>query len=293
MELKKSNRSQTRARIALQGPSGSGKTYSSLLLAYGICKDWNKIAIIDTESGSSDLYSALGPYNVLMLGAPFTPERYIEAIDECERSGMDVIVIDSLSHEWEGAGGILDIHSQMVGNSFTNWAKLTPKHNAMIQRILQSGKHIIATVRSKQDYVLSEKNGKSTPEKIGLKGIQKDGYEFEFTTVFELDINNNISCTKDRTEVFKSQTTFKIDQTTGEKIMKWCKEAEPHSKAEAEALIDNCGSIDELNNLYRQTPFIREYVQLFNNKAYYLRLQRDAVNKINRIQNGKQEKQHQ
>jgi archaellum biogenesis ATPase FlaH len=138
MELRKSNRSQAKIRIALQGASGTGKTYSSLLVAYGLCKNWSKIAVIDTENQSADLYSHLGDYNVLILQPPFTPERYIQAIDACEKSEMEVIIIDSLSHEWDGSGGILDIHSKMAGNSFTNWSKLTPRHNALIQKILHS-----------------------------------------------------------------------------------------------------------------------------------------------------------
>ena len=111
MELRKTNRSQAKIRLALQGPSGSGKTYSSLLIAYGLCKDWNKIAVIDTENKSADLYAHLGEYNVITLTAPFSPERYIEAIETCEQEGIEVIIIDSLSHEWEGDGGILDTHS--------------------------------------------------------------------------------------------------------------------------------------------------------------------------------------
>lgn len=293
MELRKSNRSQARIRMALQGPSGSGKTYSALLLAYGLCKDWNKIAVIDTENHSADLYSHLGNYNVLTLNAPFTPERYIEAIDKCESAGMDVIVIDSISHEWEGDGGILDIHSQMVGNSFTNWSKLTPRHNALVQRILTSGKHIIATVRSKQEYVLSEKNGKNIPEKVGMKGVQRDGLEYDFTLVFELDINHNVNCTKDRTQLFSNKLTFKIDESIGEKIMKWCKEAEPHSEKEVEELINACNTIDELNNLYKQTPFVRSYTQMLNQKAYLLRLKRDTDKKLKYLQNGKAEKHEQ
>ncbi len=169
MQLRKSNRSQAKIRIALQGASGSGKTYSSLLLAYGLCQNWNKIAVIDTENQSADLYSHLGQYNVLTLLPPFSPERYMEAIATCEVSGMEVIILDSLSHEWEGEGGILDIHGSMAGNSFTNWAKITPRHNALVQKILHSGAHVIATVRSKQDYVITEKNGKQVPEKVGLK----------------------------------------------------------------------------------------------------------------------------
>jgi hypothetical protein len=195
MELKKTNRSSARIRVALQGTSGSGKSYSSLLLAYGLCKDWKKIAVIDSEHQSSTLYSHLGEYNVLNLSAPYTPERYIEAIDTCEKAGMEVIVVDSLSHEWEGDGGILDMHSQLAGNSFTNWSKLTPRHNALVQKILTSNCHIIATVRSKQDYVITEKNGKQVPEKVGMKGVQRDGLEYDFTLFFELDIYNNATCT--------------------------------------------------------------------------------------------------
>lgn len=289
MELRKSNRKQARIRLAMQGPSGSGKTYSSLLLAYGICKDWSRIAVIDTENHSADLYSHLGDYNVLTLSAPFTPERYIEAIDKCENAGMDVIIIDSISHEWEGEGGILEIHSNMVGNSFTNWSKLTPRHNNLVQRILSSGKHIIATVRSKQEYVLSDKNGKSVPEKVGMKGVQRDGLEYDFTIVFELDINHNAICTKDRTQLFSNKASIKINELTGESIMKWCKEAEPHSEEEASTLINACKTIDELNTLYKQTPFIRQYAMLLNNKAYNLRLQRDIDNKSKHLQNGKAE----
>jgi len=267
MELRKSNRSQARIRMALQGPSGSGKTYSALLLAYGLCKDWNKIAVIDTENHSADLYSHLGNYNVLTLNAPFTPERYIEAIDACERAGMDVICIDSLSHMWEGEGGILDIHSQMVGNSFTNWSKLTPRHNALIQRILKSGKHVIATVRSKQDYVLSEKNGKTVPEKVGMKPISRENLEYDFTIVFELDINHNVNCTKDRTQLFRNKVTFKIDQSIGDVIAKWCKEGEGFSQDEIYKMIRACKTLEELNHLYKHQPSVRSYSAELNHRA--------------------------
>ena len=159
-QLRKAQRKQSRMKLGIQGPSGSGKTYSSLLLAYGLIEDWSKVAVIDTENHSSELYSHLGGYNVLTLKEPFSPERYIEAIETCEKAGMEVIIIDSISHEWEGNGGILEVHSKMTGNSFTNWHKVTPRHNAFVQKILQSSAHIIATIRSKQSFVLSEKNGK-------------------------------------------------------------------------------------------------------------------------------------
>jgi hypothetical protein len=267
MELKQSNRNQARIRIAVQGVSRSGKSYSSLLLAYGICQDWRRIAVIDTEHQSAYLYSHLGEYNVLNLTAPYTPERYIEAITTCEKAGMDVIIIDSLSHNWDGDGGILDIHANMAGNSFTNWSKVTPRFNALVQKILSSGSHIIATIRSKQDYVITEKNGKSVPEKVGMKGVQRDGLEYDYTIVFELDIYNNVNCTKDRTQLFNSRIAFKIDDTTGKKIMQWCKDGEGYQTKELEEMIRSCKTIDELNNLYKNQPHVRKLSAELNHRA--------------------------
>ena len=163
MELRNATRKQAKIKLALQGPAGSGKTYSALLLAFGLTNAWNNIAIIDTENHSADLYAHLGNFNVLSLDKPFSPERYIEAIELCEKAGMEVIILDSITHEWDGSGGILDVHQAMTGNSFTNWSKVTPRHNAFVQKFLQSECHIIATIRTKQDYVLSEKNGKMVP----------------------------------------------------------------------------------------------------------------------------------
>jgi len=222
MEIRKSERRQVKIKLGIQGPSGSGKTFSSLLIAYGLTGNWSKIAVIDTENYSADLYAHLGNYNVLTLSAPFTPERYIEAIKICEEAGMEVIIIDSVSHEWEGVGGILETHSNMMGNSFTNWSKLTPRHNAFIQALLQSPAHIIASIRAKQDYVLNERNGKYVPEKVGLKGVTREGMDYEFTIVFDLDIKHYASATKDRTGLFMDKPHFVITDKTGERIKSWC-----------------------------------------------------------------------
>lgn len=271
MELRKSSRSSAKIRIAVQGCSGSGKTYSSLLLGYGLCKDWKKIAVIDTEHQSADLYSHLGEYFVLNLTAPYTPERYIEAISTCEKAGMEVIIIDSISHEWEADGGILDIHSQMAGNSFTNWSKITPRHNALVQKILSSSSHVIATVRSKQDYIITEKNGKNVPEKVGMKGVQRDGLEYDFTIVFELDIYNNANCSKDRTQLFSSRIPFKIDVTTGTKISEWCGSTGLTNSIDPATLINSCKTLEELTQLYKTNPEVRKYDAELNSKAAILR----------------------
>ncbi|NVK53827.1 MAG: AAA family ATPase [Flavobacteriaceae bacterium] len=288
MELRKSNRSQAKIRIALQGASGTGKTYSSLLLAFGLCQNWNKIAVIDTENQSADLYSHLGEYNVLILKPPFTPERYIQAIDTCEKSGMEVIIIDSLSHEWEGEGGILDVHSKMQGNSFTNWSKLTPRHNALIQKILHSNAHVIATVRSKQDYIIAEKNGKQVPEKIGLKGVQRDGLEYDFSLVFEIDIHHNAYCTKDRTQLFQTSGPLKITKEVGEKIRGWCEQSSKllESGSRIEETIKSIDNLEDLHKFYKECENGSEYLELFTKQAELIR-KSQLINPFNFHRNGK------
>ena len=197
MELRQAKRKNAKIKLALQAPSGAGKTYSALLLASGMA-DWSKIAVIDTENHSADLYAHLGDYSVLQLEKPFTPERYIKAIEICEESGIEVVIIDSITHEWDGSGGILDLHGNMPGNSFTNWAKMTPRHNAFVQKILESNCHIISTIRTKTDYTLTEKNGKMVPEKNSLKGVTQEGLDYEFTIVLELDLKHQATGTNDR-----------------------------------------------------------------------------------------------
>lgn len=123
MNIRKAQRQQAKIRLAIQGPAGSGKTYSSLLITYGITADWSKIVVIDTENYSADLYAHLGSFNVLAIEPPFAPEKYIEAINTCEQKGFEVIIIDSISHEWDGEGGILDILGNMVGQQLYQLGK--------------------------------------------------------------------------------------------------------------------------------------------------------------------------
>ena len=225
MQLRKTMRQAAKMRLALTGASGAGKTYSSLLIAYGMTNDWSKIAVIDSENCSADLYAHLGPYNVLTLDS-FSPETYIEAINVCEEAGAEVIIIDSISHCWDY---LLDFHSSMQGNSFTNWSKVTPRQNAFIQRILSSNVHIICTRRSKQDYVLSEKNGKMVPEKVGLKSVQRDNVDYEFTAVLDVAMNHRATASKDRTGLFSGRAEFQITPQVGKAILAWCNNVQPQT----------------------------------------------------------------
>ncbi|BAP29942.1 uncharacterized protein CHSO_0905 [Chryseobacterium sp. StRB126] len=223
MQLKQSQRQQVKLRLGLSGASGFGKTKSALLLAYGMTKDWSKIAVIDTENSSASLYSDLGNYNVLDLQAPYSPERYIQAIELCEKSGISVIIIDSASHEWNGTGGCLDIHEKL-GGRFQDWANVTPRHQAFINKILQSTCHIITTTRRKIDYSLDVgSNGKTQVVKHGTKEITRDGFEYELTINFELVNENHLAkASKDRTGLFMNKPEFIITSDTGKLILNWC-----------------------------------------------------------------------
>jgi hypothetical protein len=255
MNLQKAQRKRAKIKMALQGPSGSGKTFSSLLVAYGLCNDWSKIAVVDSENHSAELYAHLGAYNVLNLTAPFTVEKYIQAIDVCEKAGMEVVILDSITHGWEN---LLEYHSSLQGNSFTNWGKVTPRQHDFVLKILQSSVHIISTIRTKQDYVLNEKNGKMVPEKVGLKSIQRDGIEFEFTLAFDLDMKNHAAASKDRTDLFFGKPEQKLSIHTGQLIHDWCNSVPDVTVDDVSVRINDCISIKDLLALYQEFPHFKE-----------------------------------
>jgi hypothetical protein len=253
MKLQKAERHQVKLRIGLSGPSGFGKTYSALLLAHGITNDWNKIAIIDTENKSASLYSHLGDFNVLSLEEPYSPERYLKAIKLCEESEVEIIIIDSISQEWQGKGGCLEIHEQL-GGRFNDWAKVTPRHNAFIDAIVQSKCHIITTTRRKVDYSLDQdSNGKTKVMKLGMKEITREGFEYELTVNFELLNDKHLaSASKDRTGLFMGKPEFIINSNTGKKLINWCNQGISIDKIKEQ--INTCESLEALKQIYNQYP---------------------------------------
>jgi hypothetical protein len=272
MQLQQASRRKAKIKLGLQSPSGGGKTMSALLIAYGLCGDWSKVAVIDTENRSADLYADLGPFKTLSLEPPYTPERYMEGIDICLEAGIEVIVIDSTSQEWDN---ILAYHSSLSGNGFTNWGKVLPRHDAFVNKILQSNAHFICTIRSKTDYVLSEKNGKQVPEKVGLKGVQRDNLEYEFTVVLELSMAHLAKTSKDRTGLFAGKPEFIPTAETGRAIREWCDQGdEPPAPITYETVLQHvrtAPSIKDLNALYYAHP---QYQQVlapeFTNRKHQL-----------------------
>jgi hypothetical protein len=215
--FRRATKKQQRLRPALIGPSGSGKTWSALELATGL---GGTIGMIDTERGSGELYAPHFVYEVDQLAPPFTPERYMEKVDEAESEGFDNLIIDSLSHAWIGQGGIVEIADRLGKGSkspFGGWLDASPMHNRLVDHLLDYPGNLIVTMRTKTAYDIQEnERGKKAPIKIGMAPVQKDGLEYEFTVVFDLAvIDHTATANKDRTQLFKEALPFVITKETG------------------------------------------------------------------------------
>lgn len=272
MNLKQSKRQNVKLRLGISGASGFGKTHSALLLAFGMTQDWSKIAVIDTENSSASLYSSLGNFNVLDLKAPYSPERYVEAIKVCESAeNIEVIVLDSITHEWNSTGGCLQIHEQL-GGRFQDWGPVKKRHQTFIDKLLQSNCHIITTTRRKIDYSLDTgANGKSRVVKHGTKEVTSEGFEYELTVNFEL-VNDQHLCkaSKDRTGLFMNKPEFIITSKTGERLLKWCY-AKPVVAQDVIDKINSALSISELSEIYREHSSFQQSLQTqFINKKEQL-----------------------
>jgi hypothetical protein len=219
MSFQKAVRKRAKLRLALSGPSGSGKTHGALLIAKGL---GGKIAMIDTERGSASLYSDLVEFDTLEIAPPFAPERFIGAIHAAASAGYDVCIIDSITHEWDGAGGCLEINDTVAqakfrGNTWAAWNETTPRHRAFLDAILQAPMHIIATMRSKTETVQGEDK---KVKRLGMKAVQREGAEYEFTVVLDLEHGQHYAnSSKDRTNLFHEPHI--ITAETGQRIAAW------------------------------------------------------------------------
>lgn len=258
--FKKAERKRSKLRLALCGPSGSGKTYSALQLAFGM---GGKVALIDTENGSASLYSHLGEFDVCEIAPPFTVQKYIEAIKGAEQAGYDVLVVDSLTHAWAGQGGLLEevdkrAASSSSKNSYAAWRDVTPMHDRLVDTILQSNLHMIVTMRSKTAYEMEKgANGKVAPVKKGMAPIQRDGLEYEFTVVLDLDNQKHVAeAGKDRTGLFDGKV-FVPTQETGKELIEWLDSgSEPsinqNQKDQIVFLAKKLGMVEEMSSVIKE-----------------------------------------
>ena len=200
MEFKKATKTKAKLRMALIGPSGAGKTYSALNIARNL---GDRVALIDTEHGSASKYADIFDFDTLELGT-FSPDTYVQAIEAAADAGYDVLVIDSLSHAWMGKEGALEQVDKAAkrsrsSNNFAAWRDVTPMHNRLVEAILGARLHVIATMRSKMDYVQEkDPQGKTVIRKLGLAPVQRDGVEYEFDIVADMDLNLDMVISKTR-----------------------------------------------------------------------------------------------
>lgn len=239
-------RSRVYMKMALQGSSGSGKTFSALLLAMGFAGEEGKVALMDTENRSSLFYkgrAGIPNFALMPVSPPFTVDEYLRGVKAAVEEGFQVLVIDSLSHVWASTGGLLDQKDALdrasgPKNAFNNWQPIKKQQEKLKAGILQAPIHVIVTMRSKSEYSVDA--GKV--QKIGMKAIQEDGMEYEFTTVVELNQNHEGIASKDRTGLFDTGTSNYIGTITadhGRRIMEWLNSAPEAELAQASLTLND------------------------------------------------------
>lgn len=247
----KATKRKSKLRCALVGPSGSGKTYTALLMAQPLAGD-GRIAVIDTEQGSASLYAGdVADFDVVELPS-YEPRRYVEAINAAADAGYPVLVIDSLSHAWSGTGGALDQVDKRAGNpagKFGAWRDVTPMHHALVDAVLSYPGHVIATMRAKTAYEIQEnEKGKKVPVKLGLAPIQRNGVEYEFTVVGDIDHRHVMTVSKSRCPSLADQVIREPGASVAEELLAWLDDGEDRPAIQALALIRE-GRVDEAKAL--------------------------------------------
>lgn len=249
-EIKRAERRQARLRLALAAASNGGKTWSALELAFGITEELisrgllegtleGKVGMVDTERKSGQLYAHLGPFDTIELGPPYTVERYVGALTALERSGCAVIILDSISHAWAGAGGVLSLLDQFQAKErFSAFGTaVNPQQDEFVDAMLRSPAHIIATMRSKTAWVLEDKQTRSggtvkAPRRIGMAPIQRPGIEYEFTSLLDLETNTHFATVvKNRCPVFEGWAPKRLTREHGRALAAWLLEGAPEPAA--------------------------------------------------------------
>ncbi|NOT56411.1 MAG: AAA family ATPase [Deltaproteobacteria bacterium] len=228
MPFTRATKLTAKLRLALAAPSGAGKTYTALQLATHL---GGPIAVIDTERGSASKYADLFAFDVIELDS-FHPQRYIDAIHEAEAGGYGVLIIDSLSHAWAGKDGALELVDAAAKrlatryrsgreDAFAAWQEVTPLHNALVDAMVQSRVHLIATLRTKTEYVVETKDGRTKPRKIGLAPIQREGLEYEYDVAADLDHEHTLIIHKSRCPALAGKVFPHPGKEVAELLLAW------------------------------------------------------------------------
>jgi len=223
--FQKAVKRNAKLRLSIQGPSGSGKTYTALSIATNL--NAGKVAVVDTEHGSASKYADLFDFDVMELKAPYHPDNYVNAIAEAAKAGYGVVVLDSLTHAWKGEGGILELVTEIAkrkygGNSYAAWNDATPIQKRLIESIVGSSIHVIATMRSKMEYVQEkDERGKSSIRKVGMAPEQRDDMPYEFDVVLDMNTDNEAIVSKTRCPELTGKLIAKPGKQVAETLAKW------------------------------------------------------------------------
>lgn len=248
-----------------------------------------KICVIDTERRSSQLYSDVVPFDAMEFEPPYSVDRYMQAIDAAERAGYVVCILDQITHAWAGPGGQLEwIDTMKAGarNAMSPWAKVTPVQQQFYDRMLRSPMHIIATMRAKSDYVMDEVvvdgRKKTVPRKIGLAPVQREGIEYEFTAMLEIDLESHMATSsKDRTRLFDGRST-KLDEECGGRLADWLIQGaeaspEPERKTEADHVSDLEGKLCDFELAFVECADLPALAALFPKANEAVKAYKDLV----------------
>ena len=241
---------QSKARIALDGPSGSGKTWTALATATALAGG-GRIALIDSERGSASKYADDFDFDVLELDGDFHPDRYIEGLKEAVKAGYGVAVLDSLTHAWAGKNGVLEqvdaAKARFGGNSQRAWAVGTPMWQSLIDAMLQSPIHVIATMRSKVKYVEVDKGGgRKGYEKMGMEPVAREGIDYEFDVVGDLDLEHNLVVSKSRAGRRLEAIYRRPGSEFGDAVLAWLSDGAVDTKELARQLGETAGDVAAL-----------------------------------------------
>lgn len=296
LKVEKAQREKIKIPILLSGVSGAGKTVSALLLAYGIIssmfpdlsegEQWGKVGLIDTEHRRASLNANIeiaeqhiGHFEVVNIEEPFTIDRYEEAFYLLTSAGCEVVIIDSISHNWEGKGGILEAVDS-YGGKFSDWKKVKTIEDRFRALAINDKVHVISTTRVKQDYIMElNEKGKTAPRKVGLKMIQKDNLEYEYAVSFRIEQGAVAYPMKDNSNIFSEPKILTVED--GKKLYEWSEigidvaklEKERRNKEERERLamikwIDsNQAEPNIAQQVGRATNAMRMPLDQFNHKA--------------------------
>ncbi len=225
-------RSAEKARIAVAGPAGSGKTYTALAIATYLSPEPMTVAVVDTERGSASKYQGVNGWQFEShRPTSYSPEDLPDVLSVAAGRGFAVVIVDSLSHYWMGSDGMLEqVDRRTRGNSSFNsgWKDMRPVERRMIDALLSYPGHVIVTLRTKSEWVIEkdDKTGKSKPTRIGLKPEQREGLEYEFDVMGELDLANTLTISKTRVPGLHGAVIDKPGAPLAETIRDWLADGE-------------------------------------------------------------------